>query len=226
MPIKYTKETILDQIAAIFKSGDLNRLYQEKFLNRSGNTIDGSEYQETYAQYISERLIDGRLPMISLCNVKEYCKHERKEKQSPNKNEEDVQREFYKRERVLDEKYGIPIWYELPTIAHGIGKGIDLVYYNKETFELNIFELKYNSDESLLRAVLEIQTYYQRVNWYKAVKDLKAKERIDTNYISKINKYVLFDCTCENIYKKYSNLTEKSYVKKLIDEFNIGIVIY
>lgn len=225
MSKKYIEEECRSQIFKLYESGNLNRLYANKFLNRYGKTLDTKqEYQEVYARYIYSHRFDGKLPMITLCNVKEYCTEDRHDTEA--ENEEKVQRDFYFKRRKLDEKFGIPIWFELQTNGLGQGKGIDLVYYKQDTAEINIFELKYNSKESLLRAVLEIQTYYQRIDWNKAVSALKARGLIQSDYISKINKYVLFNTGCTNIYNKYNDLTDESYVKKLIDEFNIGLVIY
>ena len=161
---------------------------------------------------------------MDVCNVKAYCTVERRDGKAVG--EEKVQRDFYFDRRKLDEKYGIPVWFELQTGEHGQGKGIDLVYYNQATREINIFELKYdNVGETLLRAVLEIQTYYQRVDWYKALKGLKRWGKITSDYVAKINKYVLFNSACRNIYKKNSSLTENSFVKKLMDEFQVGVEI-
>lgn len=231
MPIKYTEAKCVYQISELYHTGNLNKLYDKDFLNRYGLTIDTKrEYQEIYAQYIHSRLLDGRIPMITLSDVNKYCTIDRHDVVQNDRegiqNEECVQRDFYYGRKLLDEKYGKPIWFELQTNGHGQGKGIDLVYYNKDTFEINLFELKYNSKESLLRAVLEIQTYYQRVDWWKAVEALKARDLIQSDYISKINKYVLFNRDCNNIYDKFKGLTDNSYVKKLMDELNVGIIIY
>lgn len=223
----YTEEQCIKSIEELYSKGDLNRLYDENCVNRNGVTTDTKrEYQEICAEYIYNRLIDGRLPMIDLCDVKEYCTVPRKD-DAKEINEESVQRDFYFGRLSLDSKYGKPVWFELQANGHGRGKGIDLVYYNETTHEINIFELKHDNDnETLLRAVLEIQTYYQRVDWFKAIHAPYLQEKLNSEYIAKINKYILFNQPCRNIFKKYNNLSDNSYVQKLIKEFNIGIVLY
>lgn len=225
----YTKQDCLKEIAAVYESGSLNTLYQKRFIQWNGTTSDtDEEYQEIFAKYIYDRLIDGRLPLISVCNIQEYCKIPRNINKEGTNPEEKTQREYYgpNKTRKLDEKFGEPIWIELQAISQSVGKGIDLVYYNEKTSEINIFELKYhNKGETLLRAVLEIQTYYQKVDWYKALIGLKKHNEIETNYISKINKYVMFDKECKWIYHKYESLTDDSYVKKILDELKIGVVV-
>lgn len=223
----YTKEHCLKVIAEIYEKGNLNKLYDKPFIKHwNGKTSDTKEdYQEIFAEFIFNHLFNGKLPMVSVSNVKAYCEVDRQD--AIRNNEEGVQRDFYFGRRKLDDKYGKPVWFELQTGSDGQGKGIDLVYNNKDTYELNIFELKYNnSQETLLRAVMEIQTYYQRVDWEKAVKALKKRELIQSDYLAKINKYVLVNEPCRNILKKYNSLSDDSYVKKLIDEFNIGVVVY
>ncbi|MBR2323199.1 MAG: hypothetical protein IKA54_06375 [Clostridia bacterium] len=229
---KYTKKETTQKIEEIFESNDISKLYSEDFVNRKGKTSDTKEeYQEIFAEYIFHRLVDNKLPMIPPSGIENYCEHERTYVERDN--EEGVQRDYYFGKRKLDDSYGVPVWFELQTGERGQGKGIDLVYYNNNTQELNLFELKYNnSNESLLRAILEIQTYYQRVHWSKAFSALKQarenKDKISCVGVSKINKYILVNKGCFPLYNKYEaikSLTD-SYVKKLLDCFEIKVVIY
>lgn len=221
----YTESKCIEEIAELYATEKLNKLYAKGFINRRGNATDsGTPYEEIYAQYIYERLIDEQLPFVYLPEVKQYCGEDRAEEKPADK-EEAVQRDFYKLKRSLNEKFGKPIWYELQ--VHRNGKGVDLVYYNDETDEINIFELKFdNRNDTLLHTLLEIQTYYQRVDWGRAIKALKDKERIKRDYVSKINKYLLINKGCTYIDKKYNSLTEDSFVKKLLDAFKIEVVYY
>ncbi len=229
----YTKKEATQKINEVFESNDLSKLYGKSFIKSwNGKTFDtNEEYQEIFAEYIFNRLVDNKLPMITLSNVKNYCEHERK--YVARNNEEGVQRDYYFGIRKLDDLYGLPVWFELQTGEIGQGKGIDLVYCNNNTQELNIFELKYNnSKEPLLRAILEIQTYYQRVNWNKAFNDLKQarenKDKISCAGVSKINKYILVNKACTHLYNKYEEIKDStdSYVKKLLDCFDIKVLIY
>ncbi len=219
----YTEKQCIEEISEVYKTENLNALYDNDFINRRGSVVDsGRAYDEVYAQFIYEHLIDGQLPFVYLPTVKEYCGIDRASKKGTK--EEAVQRQFYNSERTLDKKFGIPIWFELQ--VHRNGKGIDLVYYNSEKDEINIFELKSNSDNTLLHTLLEIQTYYQRVDWGRAIKALKKKELLKSEYLSRINKYLLVSDDCTNIDKKFKSLTEDSFVKKLLDTFKIEVIYY
>lgn len=228
---KYTKKVTTEKIDKVFASNDVTKLYGESFIKWNGITGDtNEEYQEIFAEYIFHKLVDNKLPMIAPSGVENYCEHERK--YVARNNEEGVQRDYYFGIRKLDDSYGVPVWFELQTGEKGQGKGIDLVYCINNTQELNIFELKYNSEEPLLRAILEIQTYYQRVNWSKAFNDLKQakenKDKIFCSSVSKINKYILANKGCACLYNKYEAIKDAtdSYVKKLLDYFEITVVIY
>lgn len=229
---KYTKKVTTQKIEEVFESNDISKLYGKSFITSwNGKTSDtNEEYQEIFAEYIFHRLVDNNLPMIALSGIENYCEHERTYVKRDN--EEGVQRDYYFGKRKLDDSFGVPVWFELQTGEKGQGKGIDLIYCNNNTQELNIFELKYNSTEPLLRAILEIQTYYQRVNWIKAFSDLKQarenKDKISCADISKINKYILVNKGCIPLYNKYEAIKSStdSYVKKLLDCFEIEVVIY
>ena len=225
----YTEEACIAKISALYEKKDLSKLYDQAFIKSwNGKTSDTRrEYQELFAQYIWERLVDGRLPMINVCNVKEYCTVDRQD--AIRDNEEGVQRDFYFGRRKLDDKFGKPVWFELQTNREGQGKGIDLVYYNEQTEEINLFEKKYaNKKEGLLRAALEVQTYYQRVKWYAVAQALLRRGLIGSLHVSKINKYILVDEQSVRIVKKLREIEAggEGYVKKLLDAFQISIVHY
>lgn len=226
----YTESTCLQKIHDAYLNGNVCRLYDEKFIKSwNGVTSDsGREYQEIFAEFIYFRLIDGKLPMVDKCKVETYCEIDRQD--AIRDNEEGVQRDFFFGRRKLSAEFGIPVWFELQTNDPGQGKGIDLVYYNETTLEINIFELKYrNSTETLLRAVMEIQTYYQRVDWDKVIQALIKRGKVHSSRVAKINKYILIDKNSKKIAAKYMNISNSSsdsYVKKLLDAFKIQVIFY
>lgn len=226
----YTESDCLQKINDVYSNGKVDKLYDEKFIRSwSGITSDsGREYQEIFAEFIYSRLVDGKLPMVDKCKVETYCEFDRQD--AIRDNEEGVQRDFYFGRRKLSAEFGIPVWFELQANEPGQGKGIDLVYYNESTSEINIFELKYrNSTETLLRAVTEIQTYYQRVDWDKVVEALIKRGILHSSHIAKINKYILIDKNSGKIAAKYMKISgspSDSYVKKLLDVFQIQVIFY
>ena len=228
MPRKYTKEKLQSKIEEPFSNKNCNSLYRLGCINYGGK-VKGEEitYQEVIAEYIYNKLIDNGLPYISLCNVRNYTKCERTDKSG--EGEEKVQREYFNgKEMPAGHDLGKCIWFELPAIRNGCGKGVDLVYFNSENGQLSIIELKYESDESLLRPILEIQTYYQRIDWKKAIDDLKKRELINYNGKISIKKYIMFDKASEYIYKKYREIEndENSNLNKLLHAFDIGVIEY
>lgn len=223
MARKYTEEECIKYIEEAQPP-----LYNKNFINWNGVTENtGKDYQEVFSTYIYERLDNNALPGITKLDFDHYCKNDRK----PDKrgqDEEKVQREFYNGRRTLDKKFGESVWYELRTNKNG--KGVDLVFYNENTNDFTIFELKYHSGETLLRAVLELQTYYQSIQWEKALAELREKTNgkipDDLNKIH-IKKCILINKECD-AYKTYHAVKEKedSSLKKLLDAFDMEVVVY
>lgn len=228
MPRKYTKEKLQSKIEEPFSNKNCNSLYRLGCINYGGE-VKGEEItcQEFIAEYIYNKLIDNGLPYISLCNVRNYTKCERTD--TSGEGEEKVQREYFNgKEMPAGRNLGKCIWFELPAIRNGCGKGVDLVYFNSENGQLSIIELKYESDESLLRPILEIQTYYQRIDWKKAIDDLKKRELINYNGKISIKKYIMFDKASKKIDKKYQEIISNgnSFLNKLLHAFDIDVIEY
>lgn len=104
--------------------------------------------------------------------------------------------------------------YELPTVNKGDKTGstgkIDLVLKKNDT--VYITEVKYfGSNESLLRCILEIQTYYMTLN---------DNFRLGGCTRKTVRKAILFDETSF----AYSQL-ELPWAKKLLDKYKIKVII-
>lgn len=223
----YTREELKNKIEELWLSKNFDELYKQKYINYKGELKCGESYQEFFAEYIYNKLIDNRMIYISLCDVENYTKRPRSKKEG--KGEEGVQRDYYRGLRSMPKGYdlGKCIWFELPAGRNGCGKGVDLVYFNKNKGQVSIIELKYKSKESLLRPILEIQTYYQRINWSKAIDDLKASEYIIYNGKISIKKYIMFDENSKYMYDKYQEIKDDkdSYLHKLLQTFEIGVMV-
>ena len=104
--------------------------------------------------------------------------------------------------------------YEIPLCDRGTGEGkgnIDLVFYYGNDFYI-IETKKLNSDESLLRCVLEIETYYESLN---------SNFSNNINYSNKINKGLLLDKN-STAYKHYFDGNHNN-VKKLMKKYKIDL---
>ena len=204
-------------------------LYSKSFINWNGKTEDtGKEYQELFSAYIYERLENNALPGVSKLDFDRYCEKDR-DLSKEGTGEEKVQRKFYQKEF---KDFGMCIWYELR--ANKNGKGIDLVFFNKETNALTVCELKHNSKETLLRAALELQTYYQSIQWEKALAELRERAK-EINIampedLSKvpIKKCILINkgCKATSSLNEDGSLKENSALKKLLDAFEMKVEIY
>ena len=227
---KMTEKIALEPLKNQFEaeSRELKKMYSASFLVRKGQTVDTNRpYQEVYAEYIYNHLENDSIPSISI-DEKNYCRKARQEKNG--KGEERIQRDFYFRGKSTDKKLGKCIWFELD--VHRNGKGIDLVFFNDVTNELGIVELKYENDgEPLLRPVVELQTYYQRINWEKALEGLRkwVPTLPQRNEIT-IKKYLMLDkgsrsCADFDLITQQEGNSE-SYVKKLMKAFAIEVIPY
>lgn len=223
----YTKKDCLKFIDESFDRKDLNALYKENFICYTGKSTDTHEsYQEIFAARIMERLQEStakELPYVTKLSFAHYCKNKR-DLSKKGEGEEEVQRQFAKGERSLQKEYGKFLWFELRVNANG--KGVDLVYYNEEKQTLNLFEVKHDSSESLLRAALELQTYFQKIDWDLALDELrteankKGMKMPEDHRKVRIQKYVLLNGNC----KSEKNTGE--YMKKLMSEafFDIKVI--
>lgn len=133
---------------------------------------------------------------------------------------------------------GIAIDYE-SNIVLGVKTNIDLVSYSKKGKCLCLIEVKgslnnnvWKSDETLLRAILEIETYYltlyknSKIDKFKKTISSALKDRMfDRNNIEKIKKYVVIpdNSIAAEMYKNpnvYPNL------HNLIKLLNITVLIF
>ena len=235
----YTKKDILEKINKAITERGIDDFYDSDFFYGSKLKDDKLTVVEFVASYILDNLITETNGECILKNVKldtrssttelDYCTDVRSIKKG--KGEERFQRDLYFLNRdpipfdlakqIIGEEF---IWFELSP-KPGNGKGIDLISYNSK--RLSIYELKYRSKkENILKAILEIQTYYQRTDfhkfksgWNKNHKQCCNKDfsfdSIDFDE-SNIRKVILID-------KNTPAARQKDYplIRRLIEKFNI-----
>ncbi len=154
------------------------KLYKARCINWKGKATD---CDKPYSEIIAETLIENceKLKTIpSITREKTYFgqNHGNVKTSGSNRKEENFAKEIYKRKRELG-TLGLIIDYQIPLKDNlgnkGLGK-IDLISYNKNSKNLFLIELKYTeNEETLLRAVLEIYTYYKIVDEKKLKKDFQ-----------------------------------------------------
>lgn len=121
------------------------------------------------------------------------------------------------------EKLGLVIEYQVPLkekSSDDAGK-IDLITStNKSVY---IVELKYiDNKETLLRAILEIWTYYKQLN---KVNFLNSFKLLQQNKTEDIRKAVLLSVGCK-AYNEAKGLSERPELKQLIKELDVEIFLF
>jgi len=177
---EYTENDIVVMVNNFIAKNSPELLYKQGFVNYRGKTKDTGEY---YTEVIARELINkdfvGQLRKIAPINRKNYnAGHSPNTKcmniQS-NRIEENIAIALYSASNIFGITFGRLgqiIDYQVPLKATrknaGVGK-IDLISKTKD--EIWLIELKYykskdkqSSRNTLLKAALEIATYYQQLN--------------------------------------------------------------
>ena len=177
----YTKNETQKSITDFLENGDLKTLYKEKCVNRTGWTTDGREY---YSDILSEIIISentyGNNNIETISRNNSYNVHHDGDTNNDDGDKNNINQDS---EPVIAKKLfnlnlgdlGKIIGYEIPLKNSekdkGLGK-IDLISIKDEIIYL--IELKKPSNnESILRAMLEIQTYSEQLNSEKFKNDFK-----------------------------------------------------
>lgn len=165
----YTEKQIEDE----FLNGEKNRRpYQYKCVKRNGPQGKSKKpYIETIAELILEKEEVGIWPYTE--NVKtDFCYSDERDDLEPaeRSKEKGLCRRWFKNKSFnnthVEDEIGLPAEFEL-NIEEKHKVNVDLISYKDETIYL--IEVKgngtgeYTNSESLLRAILEIKTYYESI---------------------------------------------------------------
>ena len=217
----YSKNEIIKIIEEA--KSDMRNFYKKEFVNYSGETSDTKEY---YTEIIAECLLDNfylfnTIKMISRESSYKVKTHDGKIKdENSNREEEKIAMELFdysQNKGVTFDIIGKIIDYQTPLKniqKDDVGK-IDLLAYNKDsdTGILRILELKKaDSDETMLRCVLEAYTYLKIVDKTKLLKDFGLPEKT----IVKACPFVFFDGA------QYKEIQEdRKYLKELMKNLDV-----
>ena len=175
--MSYTRKNIIDKCEKAFD--DIKTFYKQPFINYGGKTTDTNEY---YTEIVAEFLIDNfdeynnGIPKITRENSYKTSSHNGDFDINTPREEEKIAMEMFKQSKsgmgydfigeIID--YQTPLKNRRSDIA---GK-IDLLSYDG-TY-LRVLELKKpDSDESMLRCVLEGYTYLKIVDTIKLIDDFE-----------------------------------------------------
>ena len=239
----YTKEETILQLNKLKE--DIDNFYKHcpyRKGNLKGSTIPSDEF---IAKYIIDNLLlieNNEYLIKDICldkREKYFDKVRRKINKKEGSQEEIFQRYIYFEHKLDDELASKLIgedfiWFEFAGYPK-VGKGIDLISYNK-TNRLTIYELKFGDvNEHLLKAILEIQTYYQRTrydklkidweqNWFNCNKPQSHYEKLKLEFDEKnIRKVLLLDRRTL-AFKQFSSNSDNTHLLELLKIFGIEVI--
>ena len=172
----YTKAELLERIESA--SREINLFYKQDFINYRGKTKDTEElYSEVVAEWCIENIERFELiPMITRESTYKIESHDGIPKNiNSNREEELIAMEIF-RQGFLG-SLGQVIDYQTPLKNRRCDKAgkIDLLTY--DGMSVRILELKEpDSDETMLRCVLEGYTYMKTVHGRRLIKDFELSE--------------------------------------------------
>lgn len=172
----YTKAELLERVESA--SREINLFYKQDFVNYRGKTKDT---EELYSEVVAEWCIDNiehfeLIPMITRESTYKVGSHDGISKNiNSNREEELIAMEIF-RQGFLG-SLGQVIDYQTPLKNRRCDKAgkIDILTYDGMC--VRILELKEpDSDETMLRCVLEGYTYMKTVNGRRLIEDFKLSE--------------------------------------------------
>ena len=216
---KYSKEEIIKKLEE--SKSEMGQFYSENFLNYIGETSDKEgEYTEIITDWLLDNieLFDNIKPITREKNYKVKTHDGIIKNEKSNREEEMIAMKLFdfsqNKGKVFD-IIGKIIDYQTPlknVRGDKVGK-IDLLAYNEEEKTLRILELKRpDSNETMLRCVLEAYTYLKVVDKDKLLKDFELPE--DT--ILKTCPFVFVDGA------QYKEIQEdRKYLKELMKKLDV-----
>lgn len=214
MPVKKTRDEIIEKI----EIHDSNDFYNSKAVNYSGYTIDSNEkITEVIAEYLLRH--PEKLEEIEkVYRTNYFIKREVGMALTGSTEEEQNLAIYLSNERHCIDDFGKVIAYQVPRDEENkLGK-IDLLSVSETNNKVYIIELKRQngSDDTLLRCILEIFTYWKQVNATQLQKDYLGHSSGDV---------VPAVLICENSkqHKEYKKIDEK--LEKLIEKLGVEIFI-
>ena len=219
----YSKDEIIKKLE-VAKS-EMWKFYSQDFVNYRGKTSD--KERDYYTEIIAKWLLDNielfnDIKMISRENSYKVDSHDGKNKDNDsNREEEKIAMKLFDSSQNQGKVFGIIgkiIDYQTPLKDIQTDKAgkIDLLAYNEEEKILRILELKKpDSEETMLRCVLEAYTYLKVVDKDKLLKDFGLPE----NTKIKACPFVFYG---KEQYKEMQE--DRKNLKELIEKLEIEVI--
>lgn len=212
--LKATTEHLEDAL------NDIATLYKAGCLNWKGNTKEGLSYSEVIAEHLLKLRVKEALSQIPPIKRADYnVEHDGIIQNDSNRHEEKFAIGVHKKDLPF---LGKIINYQVPLKARQSDKAgkIDLIAYRENPKNALIVELKFKDNaETLLRAAIEISTYYHMLSHenflasYKEFKELKPRN---------IRKAVLLGEDTQS-YEDARNIENLPNVRRLLQKLEVEI---
>lgn len=222
----YTKEKLRQALDSQAFDEKPTFVYQADCINWKGRVCDGEKL--IFSEVIAKELHNIGLAVEKVKRDTEYLVHTRPVLKELTARAEEHQAIKLFNEQTVFEKLGKIVEYQVPIKGkktHTAGK-VDLISYNATDNQVYLVELKVNGNkDTLLRAILEIQTYYLQL-------DTEGQRKIESELIAKgiakggcTTKTALLlypGCTS---YREYIEINDRPETKKLIEDFGLVILL-
>ena len=217
---KLTKEELRNRLAP--DSRKTYYLYQVKQVANPLYTQDVFEYVNSLLETVETgetKLADPKIETITRTRSYKYS-HSNTSKIISNRVEERIVLQLFKKKKskAVRRVFGTLRDYQVPLKNSRDDKAgkIDFIHLQNDVLYLNEIKAP-TSKESLMKAILEIQTYYQIVDHEKLRKDFRIAENVS------IKKCItIFDGTLA--YQQYIG-DENSPIKQLLKVFDIRVIV-
>ena len=234
---EYTEKEIIEQ----FSLGEVGkRPYQYACVKDRNGPISKNKkpYIETISEIVFKDESKGIVPYINPKTDFGYSKEGRKDTDDMLVKEKRLCSGWLDKgsfsDSEIDDILGIPCEREL-NIEPGTNAGADLVSYNKKTKELFLIEVKgritngkYTTPETLLRAVLEIKTYYESLKSERIFKRIletcKDPNKTGMRNATSLRMAILIPKGCNAA--KQLNKDRYPYTNKLIEKWGIKVFCF
>ena len=208
-----------------------NRPYQKECVNYQGQLADGTKYNE----YLASLVKSSKFNIVKYEKTRERFLFDHQSFDIDPRSEKGLCRRFCRDKSFIDSSIifalGVPIEYEI-NIVENTKVNIDLASFFEEENCLYIIEVKgkkekdnsyYSTEETLLRCILEIETYYQSI---VEKKEVLLKDLLKDKYNKDIELKKAILIPSDSFASNQVGNPEFQSVNRLLEDFDIKVIIY
>lgn len=223
-----------EEVVRAFRKG-VKPSYERAEINYKGKTVDSGEY---YTEIIAKLFLDGeelRLPEGDVRDSFAFYSHDgRSEMNKSARNEEKFCLARFNRRAEESFAFGKIVNYQV-NILKRLKINVDLVAYDENSATLTLIEVKGSdvagvnkSHETLLRCVLEIETYFRLLAPHRETlfSTLAAADKATLAKDGKHLQKAVWVKSDSRAAEEWSKINERPALRALIDKFGTQIYTY